>query len=114
MPDIPNYGSDIPTIKGQATYISDTSKLNAIPKVEEGKVITPYVSKPEEKWTEQLRYWLFFGIGLSAFFSLLGIFNWRFLLFTPLGPILGTYIWLTRRLVKNYEEKNKKKKDPIL
>lgn len=107
MTDIPGTGKFITKeeIKTVSAQVENISVVN-VHELKKGK---QEITEESTVWYYRLNYWILFGFGVSLIFALLALVNWRFLLITPVGPLIGIASWH----VKNYVEKIEKKHNLI-
>lgn len=85
----------------QTNQANDSSRIHSL-NVSELKE----AQKPKKKvvtsdrWYDKLQYWLLFGVLLMLPVIVVGIFQNKFLIITPLGPVLGVISYFIRRFVK--------------
>lgn len=90
---MPKKASDIQTIS--------TVNVHEMKEKKKNKYIPPV---SEENWYNRAPYWALFGLVGGLLLASLSISKWQFLLFIPIGPVVGIIAWIIRRYIKRFEK----------
>jgi hypothetical protein len=106
MTEIPGTGKIPVPSKTEPIKPSDIQTISAVnvhemKEKKKNKYIPP---ASEENWYNRAAYWALFGLIGGLAIASLSISRWQFLLFIPIGPVVGVIAWFIRRYAKRFEK----------
>ena len=104
MTDIPGTGKISQPEPHKITKTESTNVVSVvnITEIKKKKKETP---SEELNWYDQLKYWIFIGLAASLVFIIFSLLNRRFLIFTPLGPLIAVISWYVRKVFTKHSKK---------